>query len=299
MDVIFLVMPSKNIKAYLEEHFPRGKAYLLPEEVRTFTRALRINTQDLMTELLTVAAKKAHPTISNYRVGVAGLTKNGSILLGCNLEIHGLHLNNSLHAEQFLVISSLIKKEELSAIAVTAPPCGHCRQFLNEIKGVSKLKILVTGEPERTLTELLPAPFGPSNLKISISLYEDRYNSLELKTQSSDTLINEALKHANISYAPYSSCPSGVAILLNGEIIMVGGYYIENAAFNPSVSPMLSALVHLISEGYDYKDIKEVALVERKNGPVVQEHNVKDILNSIAPKAILRTQEAIWSLVSP
>jgi len=292
-------MPSpKNIKVYLEEHFPKEKAYISTEDVKTFTHALRIKTQDLMMELLPFAAKKAHPSISNYRVGVAGLTKKGSVLLGCNLEIHGLHLNNSLHAEQFLVISSLIKREELSAIAVTAPPCGHCRQFLNEIKGASKLKILVTGEPERKLIELLPAPFGPSNLKIDVSLYDDRHNNLELKTTSSDPLINEALRQANISYVPYSSCPSGVALLLKNEL-MVGGFYIENAAFNPSVSPMLSALVHLISEGYDYKDIKEVALVERKNGPVVQEHNVKDILNSIAPGATLRIQEAIWSLMSP
>lgn len=292
-------MPSqKNIRTYLEEHFPKNKAYISKEEVSVYTHALKIKIQDLMMELLPFAAKKAHPTISNYRVGVAGITKNGSILLGCNLEIHGLHLNNSLHAEQFLVISSLIKKEELSAIAVSAPPCGHCRQFLNEIKGASKLKILVTGEPERKLMELLPAPFGPSNLKINISLYDDRHNNLQLKTTSNDPLTNEALKQANISYAPYSSCPSGVAILLKNGIVMAGGFYIENAAFNPSVSPMLSALVNLISEGYDYHDISEVTLVERKNGPVVQEHNVQDILNSIAPEATLRTEEAIWSLMS-
>jgi len=290
-------MSAKNIKAYLQEHFPKEKAYIGAEEVRAFTRSLRIKVQELMMELLPFAAEKAHPTISNYRVGVAGLTKNGSILLGCNLEMHGLHLNNSLHAEQFLVISSLIKKEELSAIAVTAPPCGHCRQFLNEIKGGSKLRVLVAGEPERTLMELLPAPFGPSNLKINISLYEDRNNSLEFKTPSNDPLIKEALRQANNSYAPYSSCPSGIAIQLkNGAV--VGGFYIENAAFNPSVSPMLSALVHLISEGYDYKDIKEVALVERKNSPVVQEHNVQDILNSIAPGTALKKQESIWSLIS-
>ena len=270
--------------------------YLDKEEVKKITQTLKIKTSDLMVELLQFAAKKAHPTISNYRVGVVGMTKSGSILFGCNLEAHGLPLNNSLHAEQFLVISSLIRREELVSLTVSAEPCGHCRQFLNEIKGADKLSILVPGLKETKLKDLLPSSFGPSNLKINISLYDDRHNNLVLKTANNDVIVQEALRQANIAYAPYSGCPSGIAVSLkNGTVF--GGFYIENAAFNPSVSPLLSALVNLISNGHDYNDIKSIVLVERKKGPVTQENNVKDVISSIAPNATLRSYEAVWALM--
>jgi hypothetical protein len=43
-------------------------------------------------------------------------------------------LNQSVHAEQFL-IANLIShgEQELIALAVTAAPCGHCRQFYSEL----------------------------------------------------------------------------------------------------------------------------------------------------------------------
>lgn len=270
--------------------------YLDKEEVKRITQILKIKTSDLAIKLLPFAAKRAHPTISNYRVGVVGTTKSGSILFGCNLEASGLPLNNSLHAEQFLVISSLLRKEELVSLTVSAEPCGHCRQFLNEIKGGSKLSIVVPGIKATKLKDLLPASFGPSNLKINISLYDERHNNLVLKTATSDATVQEALRQANNAYAPYSSCPSGIAVSLkNGKVF--GGFYIENAAFNPSVSPILSALVNLISNGYDYNDIKDVVLVERKKGPVSQENNVKDVISSIAPSTTFKSHEAIWSLM--
>ncbi len=138
----------------------------------------------------------------------------------------------------------------------------------------------------------MPASFGPSNLKINVSLYDDRDNNLRLQAPNTEPVVQEALRQANIAYAPYSDCPSGIALSLkNGELF--GGFYVENAAFNPSVSPILSALVNLLSNGYNYKDIREVTLVERKKGPVTQKNNVKDVLGSIAPQATFRFYEAV------
>jgi cytidine deaminase len=39
-----------------------------------------------------------------------------------------------VHAEQFLVINALLHGEcEIRKLAVTAAPCGHCRQFYSEL----------------------------------------------------------------------------------------------------------------------------------------------------------------------
>ncbi len=112
----------KTLKELIGESF-----YLEKDKAEQIAQSLKIKPSDLMVQLLPFAAQKAHPTISNYRVGVVGTTRKGNIIFGCNLEAHGLPLNNSLHAEQFLIISSLIRREELTSLTVSAEPCGHCR----------------------------------------------------------------------------------------------------------------------------------------------------------------------------
>ncbi len=54
--------------------------------------------------------------------------------VGVNLEFARLPLYNSIHAEQFLVVNAIHHGErELRKLAVSAAPCGHCRQFYSEL----------------------------------------------------------------------------------------------------------------------------------------------------------------------
>ena len=63
-----------------------------------------------------------------------GLGASGRLYVGVNLEFPCLPLHNSVHAEQFLVVNALQHGElELVKLAVSAAPCGHCRQFLSEL----------------------------------------------------------------------------------------------------------------------------------------------------------------------
>jgi len=256
------------------------------------TRIMMHTKEMRMLEMLPEAAKKARPLISNYHVGAVGLTEKGNLLFGVNLEFYGLPLTNSVHAEQFLTILALSKNEKLVSMAVSAEPCGYCRQFLNEIKDGENLDILVVGKTPKKLKELLPESFGPKNLGITSSLFCEIDNKLKLRDRTDDALILQALKSANRSYSPYTNSPSGVAMLTkDGKIF--DGFYIENAAFNPSVSPMLSAIVTLVAEDRKYDEVVRVVLVE-KQGPKVPVQHVKEtelFIKAVMPKTKFEVYE--------
>ena len=63
-----------------------------------------------------------------------GLGASGRLYVGVNLEFARLPVNNSVHAEQFLVVNALHHEEQaITKMAVSAAPCGHCRQFYSEL----------------------------------------------------------------------------------------------------------------------------------------------------------------------
>lgn len=267
--------------------------YISKKNVIAITQEFNLSELSLMEKLLALAAKKALPPVSNYHVGAVGLTESGSIILGCNLEIPKVPLNNSLHAEQFLSVLTLKNKERLKAIALTAEPCGHCRQFLIEMNNDTDLDIILPGTNEKKLKQLLPASFGPKNLGVEISLYDERNNNLILKNiEETDPVLIEALRQTNMSYAPYTHCYSGMAASLSDGSI-VSGFYIENAAFNPSISPLLSTLVHLRSVDHNYSQVIRAVLIEKKDAIIKQEENTRHLLNIISPKATLDVYEAL------
>ena len=63
-----------------------------------------------------------------------GLGTSGALYVGVNLEFARLPLYNSVHAEQFLLVNALHHGERaITRLAVSAAPCGHCRQFYSEL----------------------------------------------------------------------------------------------------------------------------------------------------------------------
>uniref|UniRef100_A0A0D3DGT3 CMP/dCMP-type deaminase domain-containing protein n=1 Tax=Brassica oleracea var. oleracea TaxID=109376 RepID=A0A0D3DGT3_BRAOL len=61
------------------------------------------------------------------------------------------------------------------------------------------------------------------------------------------------------------------------------GWYIESAAYNPSLGPVQAALVDfVISGGTKFEDIVEAVLVEKRDAVVSQEKTAKMILETIA-----------------
>ena len=245
----------------------------------------QLDIDQLMVSLLPIASQYARTPISNFKVGTVALGDSGALYLGSNMEFSGEALSFSVHGEQSAINHAWIKGEAgLKAIAVNAAPCGYCRQFMNELSNSAHdFQILLrTGDDHTSdpLTNYLPNAFGPSDLNISDRLM--RPDTKVLKIADKDPLAQAALIAANESYAPYSGNFSGVAIMSEDQILT--GRYAENAAYNPSMSPLQSALANLNMSRPPQApyNITRAVLVEAE-APISQKAATETVLSSVAP----------------
>ena len=214
--------------------------------------------------LLPQAATFARPPVSDFHVGaVARGATTGALYLGANLEFSGETLSFTVHAEQSAITNAWVHGEHgVDVIAVTAAPCGYCRQFLNELGTPVTIAI---NDAIHTLAELLPSSFGPRDLGIEAALMAPADHGLRLAETDDETdeLAQAALRAANMSYAPYSRSYAGVALRVTGGRIFFGPYA-ENAAFNPSMEPLQVALSALNLAGGSFADVEEAVLVQAR-----------------------------------
>lgn len=275
--------PSDEVSMTLNALLPSNPFVLSAEKVEELLDCCGLEVDELLQRLIPVAKTFARPPISEYKVGIAALGKSGKIYLGVNLEFPGCPLNSCIHGEQFLVANARNNGEsELVAIALSAAPCGHCRQFLNEIGGDGGLRILTPNKAPTTLAALLPEPFGPQDLGLSGNLLT-MPDQCRLVVHGSK-LIARAIEAAEASYVPYSQSKSGVAIeTFDGTIYL--GSHLENAAFNPSISPLQAALIALVADLKAYSEIRAVAFYEHPNAKISQESASRELLKQIAPEA--------------
>ena len=265
----------------------RGK--LTKQDVDALVALSKLTPEQLMTELLPVASSYSHSPISKFRVGCVVLGKSGSMYFGTNIEVGEQILSYSVHAEQSAITTAYTHGEpDLLALAVTAAPCGHCRQFINELPHGLDIKVFLPGQPAKLLRDLLPESFGPKDLggvggPFGVS------EVVNVTVPITTELAVLAAKAASRSYAPYSGSYSGVALRASGQTFV--GSYIENAAFNPSLSPLQAALVGLTMAAEDYATIEQVVLVEAGKPNVRQRHVTEVTLRTFAPKAKLDVLE--------
>jgi cytidine deaminase len=276
---------------------PGFSGHIPVSEVTSLADSERKTVDALMVELLPLARTYSRPPISNYLVGAVARGTSGNLYLGANIEIPGHSLGFSVHGEQFALSNAYMHSEQgISAIAVTAAPCGHCRQFMKELSPESDVGILIAGSPATTLSALLPMAFGPKDLPdFKAPALPVREVNLARPKGISDDLTLAALDAARKSYAPYTKAHSGIAIGTQSGRIYKGAY-IENVAFNPSLSPLQTALAALIVAGDDTSTIARVTLVEMENAKISQKSVTEAALSAIAPAAglqVLRTSLAV------
>ena len=257
-------------------------------EVSLLGDSERKTVEELMVALLPLARTYARPPISNYLVGAVARGISGNLYLGANIEIPGHSLGFSVHGEQFALSNAYMHSERgISAIAVTAAPCGHCRQFMNEMAPSGDIQVLIAGNPGVTLTALLPMAFGPKDLGFADGALPVKEVNLARPKGQSDDVTLAALDGARKSYAPYTKAHSGIAIATQSGRIYKGAY-IENVAFNPSLSPLQTALAALIVAGDDMSAIARVVLVEIEDAKISQKSVTEAALTAIAPAAVLQ-----------
>jgi cytidine deaminase len=262
------------------------RGVILAENAQMMATSLKQPIEELMVRLLPLASLYAHPPISKFKVGAVSRGESGNLYLGANMEFIGQALSMSVHAEQSAVTNAWLNGEVgLLSIAISYLPCGYCRQFLNELVTAPTLKILLPNQQTRMFTDLLPEPFSPNDLGIKAGLMSAQNHELQLSESSNNAVIVAAMEATNQSYAPYSKAYSGVALLTKDGTIYTGRYA-ENVAFNPSISPLQSALSQLNLGDNVYQDIQRVVLVEKLDSECSQIDVSRNVLNSVCNVAL-------------
>ncbi|MEL6218823.1 MAG: cytidine deaminase [Pseudomonadota bacterium] len=127
-------------------------------------------------ELMQAAAEmrsRAYAPYSKFQVGAALRDTDGRIHLGCNVENAAYPQGQCAEAT---AIGAMVAAggQAIAAIAISGPdgapcaPCGGCRQRIREFAAPDTPVLLCDSSgllEAHTLESLLPASFGPENLR--------------------------------------------------------------------------------------------------------------------------------------
>lgn len=297
VDVASLIEESKReacVRALkvAKEGRPGFQGFLEPEAIAA---AAPLTIDELAEALLPVAAAFSIAPVSKYHVGAIARC-NGRLIFGANAEWGPLMF--SVHAEQCAVSQTLLNSarcrragEPVECLFVSAPPCGYCRQFLAEQEYLQgkDLSIRVRGKaPVARVSDLLPEPFTPGDLKIAPGL-----NPLEDHIEMPhECARNDIASYASAAFnmikstsrAMYSKAFSACAVGFPLSRGIVSGAYIENAAYNPSFQPLNAALMAARFCGRDLSKIDQVVMLERP-GAVSNKEVTEMIHKLVCPNA--------------
>lgn len=292
--------PTEEQRALAARTLARGIP-LGEDAVAVLSAATAGSVARLMTRLLPSAARYACTPLSAFPVGAVleGVTAAGRALyFGANIEFRGQAPATSIHAEQAAFLNAWLHgATQFPRLAVSSPPCGHCRQFMNEWSGADDIALLVRADDSVArwpLSDLLPVAFGPRDLGKAQSLGQVVAGEPEivLDGHEDDQLVALALAAARRSYAPYTGNVAGVCLQMpDGQTFL--GRTIENAAYNPSLSAMHVALafMHLNLPLDNSRLISRAVLVERPTN-ASQRDTATAVLKSWAPDAVFEYHPA-------
>lgn len=136
------------------------------------------------------AMKNAYCPYSKFRVGAAILTIDHTIITGSNVE--NASYGATICAERAAILrANAMEKRFYEKIAIIAKgedfdtkkpvsPCGDCRQMLYESSQIADkdLEIIMSTTNKESIIissieELLPFAFGPKDLGVDISKYQE------------------------------------------------------------------------------------------------------------------------------
>lgn len=117
------------------------------------------------------ASAAAYAPYSGFAVGAAVLADDGRIFSAANVENASYGLTscaerNAVFAAVFAGVRRVVAVAIHTPTADCVPPCGACRQVINEFGPDAIVTSCCDGEAVTTwtLAELLPRAFGPHNL---------------------------------------------------------------------------------------------------------------------------------------
>lgn len=266
---------------------PDFHAVLTATQVANLQQQTQLDTDNLALALLPLAAACAVATVSHFNVGAIARGISGNWYFGANMEFVGAPLQQTVHAEQSAITHAWLRGERrLETITVNYTPCGHCRQFMNELNSGTAIRISLPQRAISTLADYLPDAFGPRDLAITELLMDEVDHGYRAE---GGALVQAAVAAANASHAPYSQSHSGVA-LLTASGRMMTGRYAENAAFNPSLPPLQAALILLNMHGEACNQVKSAVLAEVKDATLSQFAATQATLQALGCNELLQVE---------
>ena len=135
-----------------------------------------METKELISQALS-ARENAYAPYSGFMVGAALLCKDGTVYTGCNIENAAFTPTNCAERTAFFKAVSEGMRD-FQAICIVggkdgvpteyAAPCGVCRQVMMEFCDPKTFRVITAISEDtyldKTLEEMLPFGFGPSNL---------------------------------------------------------------------------------------------------------------------------------------
>eukprot|EP00055_Hartaetosiga_balthica_P000909 m.137760 g.137760 ORF g.137760 m.137760 type:complete len:324 (+) comp12311_c0_seq1:88-1059(+) len=267
----------------------QGSWRIAASEVSTLMELAKVDEKTLFAELVEHAQSFSQAAISNFNVGAVCVGISGNLYLGANIEFAGCPLAQAIHGEQCAVTNAFLAGEKaLKKIVISASPCGHCRQFMLELPNADDLEVTILSQNNNTTLGALI----PNNFKTTLVIPDAKplmqHPKQNLSVASPPTLVTidgvdipttspleaedmevmqvYAVLAAATSYAPLTSCHSGV-VLKTKDAKHVTGSVIESAAFNPTMLPLQVAYVNLLIHGKSWDDVTHVLLAEGSSNP--------------------------------
>lgn len=117
------------------------------------------------------ARMRAYAPYSGYLVGAAVLLRDGSVVLGCNVENASYGATICAERVALTAVVAQGRQHDIVALALMTEnggaPCGLCRQVMIELAPEMVLYIgsAAGGYSQTTVDALLPLAFGPAALE--------------------------------------------------------------------------------------------------------------------------------------
>jgi len=256
---------------------------------------------ELMALMLEALLPLSVSPVSRFAAAAAACAvDSGHFYGGVNIEFEGVGLNNSVHAEQCLVLNMTMRREGAIEHVATAPaPCGHCRQFFRETYRSETMHTTVfdkqqtteAGDDDRhhhaavatyrvhkrgsqSLLELLPLSFSPADLgcqRVLLQHYQEQPRFRIASHESDATHVDQemlalGLAALQLAYAPHTRCYSSAVVRLAGSSSdsaprYFSGVYLENAAYNPSLPPFQGAVASMVVAGLGASSLHDIEQV--------------------------------------
>ncbi len=140
-----------------DPHFP---ALLEADQVATLQHATGLDEDALAFALLPLAAACARPDLSHFNVGAIARGVSGRWYFGGNMGFSALPCSRPFTRNRAPSAMRLRGETSLRAITVNYTPCGHCRQFMNELNSGLALRIHLPGREAHALSTICRTPLA-------------------------------------------------------------------------------------------------------------------------------------------